>query len=262
MLEQLLKEASTLEVDVQLDEIFESANFSAETKENFKIVYAEAVKTHALSLAESHIKTITESAEIKLAEAQEEANRLAEESLSAKANMFFDHLAEEWLNENKLAVDNSVKAQLFESMVLGMKELFAEHNIVVPEESVDGVSEMEAELAESRDEVSSLFESNVALKEELSKLNREVLIKESTKDLTESQKEKVASLTEGMKFDDQFGAKLTAIVTMVEGTKLTPTEDADTLNESSLNYIPPVVEDSGKPSAMDSYVKSARRIAK
>ncbi|MBF4213528.1 prohead core protein, partial [Pseudomonas donghuensis] len=66
--------------------------------------------------------------------------------------------AKEWLAENKLAVDRGIKADLFESMVVGLKDLFVEHNVVVPEDAVDVVAEMQEEIAEQKAETARLFE--------------------------------------------------------------------------------------------------------
>ncbi|ASD52087.1 head scaffolding protein [Pseudomonas phage PspYZU05] len=266
MKELLLKEAANLEIEVKVDELFESTQVSAEFKNDFAEVYQASVRAQAVKLAEAHIEKIADLAETKLAEGVEEAQRLSEENLTKKANAFFDHLSEEWLKENKLPVENSIKARLFESMVVGMKELFVEHNIVVPEESVDVVSELEDELTESRAEVANLFGATTALKEELSALKRTTFIKEATLDLTDSQKEKVLSLTEGIPFaegDSAYGSKVTAIIEMVKGSKTAIVENKeDTQLDEGLNYQETEHKEEPKGSSlMSSYVKSAVRLS-
>ncbi|UYM28833.1 prohead core scaffolding protein [Serratia phage vB_SspM_LC53] len=268
--ELLISEAKEIDASVELDSVFESVNLSDEAKANFSTVFEATVKKHAIQLAESHITKIAELAETQVQEGIETAKDEAEKALTESASKFFDHIAKEWLTENKLAIDKGIKADLFESMLVGMKELFVEHNVVIPEESVDVVAEMEEELAESTAEVAKLFETNGALESEIASLKRGIAISEATRDLTESQKESVASLTEGMDYSEAFTGKLTAIVEMVktskekdntitEGVINTPEDDA-----VNLNYVSEAVEDEKStkaPSIMDSYIRGAARLS-
>lgn len=213
--ELLLSEASTIKTDVKLDSIFESVEMSETEKTKFHAVFESAVKTAALSLAESHINDIAEKAETQLDEKVAELN----ESFKATADKLLTHIAEEWKEENQLQIESSVKATMFDSVMVGLKTMFVEHNVVLPEESVDVVAELEDELTESHLEAKNLFEQVVALKSDLTSLKRGVAIAEATKDLTLVQKEKVTSLVEGLTFDDNFATKLTAIVEMTAAQK-------------------------------------------
>ncbi len=152
------RQAKTIDASVALDSIFESVQLSPEAKANFSTVFEATVKKHAVALAESHIEKIAEKAEEKVEEEKEKAKEEAREELKEAASKYFDHIAAEWMAENQLAVDRGIKADLFESMFVGMKELFVEHNVVIPEESVDVVAEMEEELAEQKAETARLFE--------------------------------------------------------------------------------------------------------
>lgn len=195
--EQLIAEAQKIDASVALDSIFESVNISPEAKETFGTVFEATVKQHAVKLAESHIAKIAEKAEEEVEKNKEEAEEKAEKKIAEQASKFIDHLAKEWLAENKLAVDKGIKAELFESMLGGLKELFVEHNVVVPEESVDVVAEMEEELQEHKEESARLFEELNKRDAYINYVQREVALSESTKDLTESQKEKVSALVVG-----------------------------------------------------------------
>ena len=225
--EQLIAEAQKIDASVALDSIFESVNISPEAKETFGTVFEATVKQHAVKLAESHIAKIAEKAEEEVEKNKEEAEEKAEKKIAEQASKFIDHLAKEWLAENKLAVDKGIKAELFESMLGGLKELFVEHNVVVPEESVDVVAEMEEELQEHKEESARLFEELNMRDAYINYVQREVALSESTKDLTESQKEKVSALVEGMDYSDAFSSKLSAIVEMVKKSN----KDESTITE-------------------------------
>lgn len=265
--EQLIAEAQKIDASVALDSIFESVNISPEAKETFGTVFEATVKQHAVKLAESHIAKIAEKAEEEVEKNKEEAEEKAEKKIAEQASKFLDHLAKEWLAENKLAVDKGIKAELFESMLGGLKELFVEHNVVVPEESVDIVAEMEEELQEHKEESARLFEELNKRDAYINYVQREVALSESTKDLTESQKEKVSALVEGMDYSDAFSSKLSAIVEMVKKSN----KDESTITESintpdteaaGLNFVTEAVEDKAAQGAEDIvsvYAKVASR---
>ncbi|MFP9035371.1 hypothetical protein [Enterococcus faecalis] len=265
--EQLIAEAQKIDASVALDSIFESVNISPEAKETFGTVFEATVKQHAVKLAESHIANIAEKAEEEGEKKKEEAEEKAEKKIAEQASKFIDHLAKEWLAENKLAVDKGIKAELFESMLGGLKELFVEHNVVVPEESVDVVAEMEEELQEHKEESARLFEELNMRDAYINYVQREVALSESTKDLTESQKEKVSALVEGMDYSDAFSSKLSAIVEMVKKSN----KDESTITESintpdteaaGLNFVTEAVEDKAAQGAEDIvsvYAKVASR---
>ncbi|APC45193.1 prohead assembly (scaffolding) protein [Enterobacteria phage phiC600P9] len=265
--EQLIAEAQKIDASVALDSIFESVNISPEAKETFGTVFEATVKQHAVKLAESHIAKIAEKAEEEVEKNKEEAEEKAEKKIAEQASKFIDHLAKEWLAENKLAVDKGIKAELFESMLGGLKELFVEHNVVVPEESVDVVAEMEEELQEHKEESARLFEELNMRDAYINYVQREVALSESTKDLTESQKEKVSALVEGMDYSDAFSSKLSAIVEMVKKSnkdESTITEGINTpdTEAAGLNFVTEAVEDKAAQGAEDIvsvYAKVASR---
>lgn len=267
---QLLKEAADMDVSVELDSVFESVELSPEVKDNFSTVFEAAVKTGSAKLAQERIEHITERAEAYLAEATANIEAEVTKRLYEDADKFFAHLASEWMNENKLAVENGIKVQMFESLFAGVKELVVEHNVSLPEDQVDVVAEMEDELAESKAEVAKLFESQSALTAEFKAYRRDVAVNEATRDLSEAQKEKVATLIEGLDYSDTFDSKLAAIVEMT--AKSTTAQPETGLNESTLNtseddkglnFMPESVEEvkqspAHKIPGMDSYLKAAR----
>ncbi|AFL47754.1 head scaffolding protein [Acinetobacter phage ZZ1] len=235
--EQLLNEAKTITASVELDGIFESVELSPETQESFKTVFEQAVKKNAVDLAEKHILDIAEKAEEKLEEATLAATTKLEEKMLAIADKFFEHTAADWLAENKVEVHRGIKADLFESMFGGLKALFVEHNVELPAESVDVVAEMEEELQETKNETSKLFDTLTETQSELSELKRTVAVDKAVADLTESQKEKVHNLIEGLDYSDTFDVKLNAIVEMAKGSKEAPVLSESTQNEPVANEL-------------------------
>ncbi|CCI88749.1 phage prohead assembly (scaffolding) protein [Yersinia phage phiR1-RT] len=256
--EQLIKEAQTLmvEASVELGSVFESVQLSDEVKTNFSTVFETLVKKNAAALAEKHINEIADKAEEEVEKAEEEADKKAEKKITESASRFLDHIAKEWLAENKLAVDRGIKSDLFESMFSGLKELFVEHNVVVPEESVDVVAEMEEELAEQTAETGRLFEELGKRNAYINYIQREVAITEATRNLVESHKEQVVELLEGVEYSEGFAGKLNSIVSMVSASKSTQVNEAinttEDIDATALNFISEAVEDTANPTTQKS----------
>ncbi|AAQ17885.1 gp22 prohead core scaffold protein [Aeromonas phage Aeh1] len=229
--DQLLSEAKNITLGVELDSIFESVELAPEVKAKFSTVFESVVKQHAVTLAESHVAQIAEEADRLV----EEKSAEKVEQLSEQVNKYFDHLVETWMEENKIAVDNGIKVQMFESLLGSMKAVFVEHNVSVPEESVDVVAEMEEELREARNELNGALDKVSELKESIVTIKRDQVVAEATKDLTEIQKGKVMSLSEGIAFGDTFADKLTAIVEMVSAVK--PQEQPAAQIDENLNFV-------------------------
>lgn len=270
--DQLIAEAQNIDASVALDSIFESVNLSPEAKATFGTVFEATVKQQAVKLAESHIEMIAEKAEKEVEKNKEEAEEKADKKIQESAARFLDHVAKEWLAENQVSVDRGIKADLFESVMVGMKELFVEHNVIVPEDAVDVVAEMTEELEEQKQETARLFEEVGKRDAYINYVQREVAVNEATADLTESQKEKVGSLVEGMTYSESFSTKLSAIVEMVKGSPLAESGANEkpitegTINTSeddaaALNYVSEAVEEDKTPKSAPSMADMAAAFA-
>ncbi|AFQ22649.1 head scaffolding protein [Aeromonas phage AS-gz] len=258
-------------VAVELDSIFESVQLDEAVKENVSTAFEQAVRSAAITLAESHIADIASSAETQLAEGIEAARVEVETKLYEDADKFLTHLGKEWLKENALQVKTNIKSELFESFATGLKELFIENNVSVPEEQVDVIDELNAELDESTAEIKSLFDKNLALEEQISSLKKEKAISEATAGLTESQKEKVLSLVEGLEYGDSYSPKLSAIVEMVANSgqkeQKPIQEQALNIDESAaaVNFEPEVIveqnDNKQANNSMAAYLAAASRMS-
>lgn len=258
-------------VAVELDSIFESVQLDEAVKENVSTAFEQAVRSAAITLAESHIADIASSAENQLAEGIEAARVEVETKLYEDADKFLTHLGKEWLKENALQVKTNIKSELFESFATGLKELFIENNVSVPEEQVDVIDELNAELDESTAEIKSLFDKNLALEEQISSLKKEKAISEATAGLTESQKEKVLSLVEGLEYGDSYSPKLSAIVEMVANSgqkeQKPIQEQALNIDESAaaVNFEPEVIveqnDNKQANNSMAAYLAAASRMS-
>lgn len=229
--EQLLTESKDLKVDVKLDNIFESMDISDAEKSNFELAYESSVKTLAIKLAEQHISQIAESAELKINESTDLVRAEMDAKYGEKIGQFLDHVAQEYINENKVAVVSNLQAMQFNSLFGMLKEALLEHHVDIPEDKIDVVQELDTELTEQKAYSTKLYDELQESKNELIKIQKSYAIDSHTKDLTESQKEKVQELVESFAFGEGFEKRLTSIVEMV--SKSTVEEDVDPINEST-----------------------------
>ena len=133
--------------------------------------------------------------------------------LSEKVDQYLDYVVNEWVEDNKLAIENGIKAEMTEDFMKGLKRLFNDHYVDLPEEKVDVVEELVSKVEGLEKEVKDLTDKNV----ELSKTNKDFETKtafeEQVKDLTDTQADKLKGLVEGIEFSDtkDFVKKVTML---------------------------------------------------
>jgi hypothetical protein len=124
------------------------------------------------------------------------------EKLSEKVDQYLDYVINEWVKDNKLAIERGVKSEITEDFLKGLKNLFSEHYVDIPEEKVDVVEEMVTQIDELNAKIKQLTDQNVKLSDTNKSFEKNIIFKESVKDLTDTQSEKLQSLVEGIEFSD------------------------------------------------------------
>jgi len=132
------------------------------------------------------------------------------EDLSDKVDTYLNYVVEEWTKENELAIERGLKGEIAEDFISGLKQLFEDHYIDVPNEKYDVLEAQSEKISELEEKVNSVMEANVALKQNNGELVRESVISEVSEDLADTEIEKFKSLTEDVDFVDEesFKAKL------------------------------------------------------
>ena len=170
-------------------------------------------------------RTIFETAiKAKVSEVQEELKAqyeatLEEEVVAIKSELtervdaYLEYVSEEWMKENQLAVEKGLKTEMTESFLTGMKSLFEEHYVTIPEEKYDVLSTMVEKLDEMEDKLNEQIKSNIALNQRLAESVADTIFSDVCEGLALSQKEKLASLAENVEFDseDNYREKLVAL---------------------------------------------------
>lgn len=255
------------DVAVELSSLFEGLELADELKENLQVTFDTAVQAAAIQIQESVLEEATKELEEKhtqdvldITEQIEAKYQEREEALTEATQTYIDDFLREWKEQNKLAIDNSLKAKLFDSIFESLSNVFVEHNLNVPTEQVDVYEELQQECDELQTKLDSLMKENKRLTVEAQESKVKDIIKEVTKNLTESQIEKVIALSEQIQIDENVEKKLRTIVQMVEATSKKSVKESDEDKDDSdeekekseekeivkenLNYVEP---GSGKP---------------
>ena len=124
------------------------------------------------------------------------------EGVVEKIDAYLNYVVENYLEENKLAVESGLRSEIAEDFMSGLKALFKEHYIEVPEEKYDVIGELQAKVTELEEGLNGQLENNVNLNTEVTDLRKKLIIKEMSKDLADTEANKLAKLLEGVEFDN------------------------------------------------------------
>jgi hypothetical protein len=207
-----------------VDALVAGEDLSEEFRQRATTIF-EAVVTARVN---DEVKAITEAFEATLAEEVEGIKT----ELAEKVDDYLSYVAESWMKENSLQVEHGIKNEIAESFFSGLKDLFIEHNMSVPEEKFNMLDGMVSELDEMEAKLNEQIDANVQLNKQLGSFVKMEIVSECAAGLAETQKEKLASLAEGVEFEteEDFRNKVETIKesyftrkAVVESTE--PTED-------------------------------------
>lgn len=133
--------------------------------------------------------------------------------MTEKVDSYLNYVVEEWVKENELALEKGIRSELVEDFMTGLKNLFQEHYIDIPEEKVDLVDDLFEKVEELEKQLDETVNHNVEIKKELSQFQKEETLREVSEDLADTEKEKLEKLSEGVDYEDseQYKEKLVVI---------------------------------------------------
>ena len=192
------------EIDVSSDvkALVDGEDLSEEFKEKAATIFEAAVK----SKTRTELVRIIENRQADMAVEIDEYK----DTLSEKVDQYLDYVVEEWMKENELAIERGLKGEIAEDFISGLKQLFEDHYIDVPNEKYNVLEAQSDKIAELEEQLNSVMENNIKMNSVNSELVREQVITEVASDLTDTEIEKFASLVEDVDFGDEdgFRAKL------------------------------------------------------
>ena len=184
-----------IDVEEDLNALIAGEELSEEFQEKARTIFETAIKSKVSEMKEE-LKSEYEKSLI------EEVATVKEE-LSSRADSYLEYVAQEWLEENQLAVEHGLKTEMTESFLSGMKGLFEDHYVTIPEDKYDVLHSMVEKLDEMEDKLNEQINKNVALNKRLSESTADVILADVSEGLAVSQKEKLASLAENVEFDSE-----------------------------------------------------------
>ena len=206
-MEETEYKVTAADVDVKDDvkALFGEEDLSEEFKEKAATIFETAVVTKINEHIENYKSTINESF------AQD--TQAIKDELSEKMDTYLDYVVEQWAKDNELAIEQGLKAELTEDFMSGLKNLFEDHYIDIPETKVDVVEELAAKNEELQSQLNAEMEKNMEAKKAIEENDQQKIIDEVTEGLAETQKEKFQTLAEGVEFKDKesFQKKLSII---------------------------------------------------
>lgn len=178
---------------------------------------SEEFKTKAGTLFEA---AVTNRVELEIARLEEEFEEKLEEQVTAsvdelhgQVDKYMQYVVEQWMEQNEVAIENNFRVQVTENFIHGLKNLFEESYVEVPEEKVDLIDDMEARIAELEESLESVESQNVELNNLIREARVEAAFEEVAEDLADTQAEKLRSLSEGLEYSsiDEYVEKLNII---------------------------------------------------
>ena len=235
-----------------VDALIAGEELSEEFRERAATIFEAAVtakvNAEVAALQEAFESTLTEEVE------------KVKTDLSEKVDDYLSYAAKQWMEENALAVEHGIKNEMAESFFNGLKTLFIEHNMTVPEEKFNLLDGMVGELDEMEAKLNEQIDANVQLNKRIGHYTKMEIVNECAAGLAETQKEKLASLAEGVEFETEEDFR-NKVNTIKESYFTRKAELAESVSEPTEEASEPLVEDTTS-STMSKYVDAIARWSK
>jgi len=245
-------EAEELDVNDDINALVAGEELSEEFQEKAKTIFEAAINSKVAKIEEAleadHVKALTE-------EVAEFKNELTE-----RVDSYLEYVASEWMQENQLAVDQGLKGELSESFMTGLKGLFEEHYVSVPEDKYDVLESMVNKLDEMEEKLNEQIDRNVNLNKRLAESTSDGILSDVSEGLAVTQKEKLASLAESVEFETEndYREKLVTL-----RNSYFPTKQVTSTQSDGSDFI---TEENGQEvqatGHMANYLSTLQRVAK
>ena len=253
--EEVVAEAEeTTEVNVEddINALIAGEELSEEFQEKAKTIFEAAIN--------SKVSIVKEDLEKEYAKVLKEEIDSTKIKLTERVDSYLEYVSGEWLEENSLAVEQGLKAEMSESFLTGMKSLFEEHYVSIPEDKYDVLENMVNKLDDMEEKLNEQIDKNVNLTKRLSESKSDGILSDVSEGLAVTQKDKLASLAESVEFESEidYREKLVTLRNSYFPTRQvtsTQSEDSEMLSESKETVANPT-------GSMNNYLTALQRITK
>jgi len=253
--EEVVSEEEVIQAEYDIEEDVEALlsgeELSEEFQEKARTIFEAAIKTKVAEVQEE-LKAQYETT-------LEEEVTLIKEELTDRVDAYLEYVAEEWIKENQLAVEQGLKSEMSESFLTGIRGLFEEHYVSIPEEKYDVTTAMVEKLDEMEYKLNEQIKSNIALNQRLAESVAETILSDVSEGLALSQKDRLADLAENVEFDSEenYREKLTTLKNSYFSETVGSQRDtSENISESSESIAQPVT------GLMESYLDTLTRVSK
>jgi hypothetical protein len=244
-----------INVKEDIDALVQGEELSEEFKTKASTIFEAAVHQKVMEVAASKVDEMEQEYQSEL---QEEIVSFRDE-LTDKVDGYLNYVVEEWMKENELALESSLRSEITEEFMGGLKDLFKEHYIEVPDEKVDIVENMFDKVEDLEGQLNDKVQDNIKLKSELNEYRKNKILEEVCDDLADTQSEKMKTLVEGVSYEDdseKFEEKVKTIKESYFPETKKQDDNVEQIDSSS------EVEESSEPkmnSIMEAYSKAIAR---
>ena len=195
VVEETVEEDNSVNVEEDVNALLGGEELSEEFREKAKVIFEAAISSKVSEIRE----TVEAEYDKKLQEEVEEMKV----SLQERVDSYLEYVSEEWMTENQLAIEHGLKTEMTESFLEGMKGLFEEHYVTIPEEKYDVLESMVEKLDDMETKLNEQIEKNVGLNKRLGESVASNILDQVSEGLAATQKEKLASLSESVEFESE-----------------------------------------------------------
>tara|TARA_B100001996_G_scaffold141413_1_gene107542 strand:- start:724 stop:1854 length:1131 start_codon:yes stop_codon:yes gene_type:complete len=250
--EEQAPEEDKVDVEEDINALIAGEELSEEFQEKARTIFETAIKSKVATVKEE----LQEAYEKVLVEEVEAVKK----DLTERVDSYLEYVADEWVKENQLSVEEGLKAEMTDSFLDGMKKLFEEHYVTIPEDKYDVLESMVDKLDEMESKLNEQIDKNMALNSRLAESTADVIFAEATEGLALSQKDKLAKLAENVEFDSEntYREKLVNLRESYfpSNTSAPKKDNSDTLISEGVEE--PVKQHSTR---MDAYLQTLGRVA-
>jgi len=233
--------------------MFDGEDLSEEFKEKATTFFEAAVHARL----QEEVTRIEEEYESALSEQVTEIV----ETLSAKLDDYMDYVVEHWLEENEVAIESSLRSEITEGFIQGLKSLYQEHYIDLPEEQVDVVEELAAEVEVLTAKLNASIEEQIEMGKTIDEQAKQLIFADVSEGLADTQADKFKTLAEGVEFNDAQTYKQK--LEIVKESYFTGKKSAQLIVESEIDSADPLEAPAAVvPAAVANYVKAISRTVK
>ena len=242
-------EYTEIDIEQDVDALIAGEELSEDFKNKAKTILETAVKGQVSQIKE----TLVADYDKRLLEEVEEIKT----ALNERIDSYLEYVADEWFNENQLAVEGGLKEELTESFMTGLKGLFEEHYVEIPEDKYDVLQSMVDKLDDMETKLNEQVEKNVTLNKRLAESSSDVILADVSEGLADTQKEKLATLSESVEFEseNEYREKLATLRESYFPTAKAPAAKTESLSEG--------VDNAGEDvsGSMAGYLKTLKGLA-